>query len=109
MDCRGHNVIDFESLEVAVCIGSGGCVAATVLSEISEDVCGKFGLGLAKAKEFVEVVNGVVVIGGLRGGREIAVDRESEGASDGGDRSNDVGTVNAGGVPSIVGTVEGFN
>ena len=68
LDCRGHNVIDFESLEVAGCVGSGGCIAAAIFSEVSDNVGGKFGLGLAKAKEFVEVVDIVVVAGGLRDG-----------------------------------------
>ena len=45
----------------------------------------------------------------VQGWREVAVDRETEGASDGGDRSNDVGAINTGGVPSVVGAVESFN
>ena len=68
MDGGGYNVVDLESLEVAVCVGSGGCGAATVLSKISEDVSSEFRLRLAEAKEFVEVVNVVVIAGWFRGG-----------------------------------------
>lgn len=102
------DVVDLKGSEVPVRVGAVCCFEAAVFGEDSEDFGGEDGLALAEAEEVVEVVHLGVRRWDLGNCCEIAVKRESEGSADSWDAANDVGAINSGGVPGVVGTVNYF-
>ena len=104
-----HKVPRFVKFEFAGGVRSVGGKEAAVFGEITEDIGGECGLGVAEAKKFVKI-GGASVVGELGGdGGWVAVEGKAEGSSDSGNAANDVSAINRGSVPSVDGDVDGFD
>ena len=108
LDFGRDNVTHFVGDQIAGGVGSVCGVESSFLSEVTEDLSGEHGLSLAQAEELIQVVGSVVVVEDGGKFREVAVDGESEGASNGRHAADDVSAVNGRGIPSVDSDVGSF-
>ena len=75
---------------------------------MAEDFGDKNRLALAKAEEVVQVVDSVIIWEDVGDGCQVTVKRKAEWLANCQDAANDVGAINGGGVPGVVGAMDGF-
>lgn len=109
LDGGKDEVARFILGEVPGGVGSVGGEESPVFGEMAQDFGGKLGLGVAEAKEIVQV-GCTGVVGEVWGnGGQIAIDGESERSADCGNAADDVCTVDGGGVPGVCCDVDCFD